>query len=135
MADVNRIAQIEMRDDGGDVSGVVVHIVTITHLTRAPVATAVMGNHAKALLEEVQQLRIPIVAAQRPAVMEHNRLRALRTPVFVENRRPVLRGNRAHGDLLNRCEDSVLSNNTGPRCTRRTPPACSTTSASAGSRN
>ena len=76
MADVDRIAQIEMRHNGGDVRGVVVHVVTIADLARTAVAAPVMGNDAIPLLEEEEHLRVPIVAAQWPAMMKHHGLRA-----------------------------------------------------------
>jgi hypothetical protein len=46
-------------------------------------AAPVMGDDTIALLDEVEHLRIPVVAAQGPAVMEDDGLRVLRAPVLV----------------------------------------------------
>jgi hypothetical protein len=48
-------------------------------------AAAVMRDHAIALREEEHHLRVPVVGAQRPAVMEDDRLRVLGAPVLVED--------------------------------------------------
>src|ERR1700741_4254886 len=71
-----------------------VHIVAIGGLGRATMTTAVMGNDAIAMVEEKQQLRVPIIGRQRPAVAEHDRL--ARTPVLVEDLRAVLGDERCH---------------------------------------
>ena len=76
MADVDGVAQVEVLDDRGDVGGIVVHVVAVADLARSAVAAPVMGDDAIALLEEVEHLGIPVVAAQRPAMMEDDRLRA-----------------------------------------------------------
>ena len=62
VADVDGVAQVEMLDDGGDVGGVVVHVVAAADLARPPMAAPVMGDDAVALLDEVEQLRIPVVS-------------------------------------------------------------------------
>ena len=38
-------------------------------------AAAVVGDDPVAVLEEEHHLRVPVVGAQRPAVVEHDRLR------------------------------------------------------------
>jgi hypothetical protein len=75
VADVDGVAQVEMLDHRGDVGGVVVHVVAVADLARAAMAAPVMGDDAVALLEEEEHLRVPVVGAQRPAVVEHDRLR------------------------------------------------------------
>src|SRR6478736_4208600 len=50
-----------------------------------------------ALCEEVQHLAVPVVRAERPAVVEHDRLGVARPPVLVVDLRAVNRGDRAHG--------------------------------------
>ena len=52
VTDVYGVAQIEMRDDRGNIRGVVVHVVTIADLARSSVATAVMGDDAIPLSQE-----------------------------------------------------------------------------------
>src|SRR6185437_16286133 len=94
MTDVDGVAQIQMLDHRRDVGGIVVHVVPIAHLGRPPMPAAVMRDDAKALLQEVEHLGVPVVAGKRPTVMEHDGLTG--TPVLVVNLGAVLRGDRAH---------------------------------------
>jgi hypothetical protein len=55
-------------------TGVMVHIVAIASLGGASMATAVMSDHAIAMMQEEQHLRVPIIGRQRPTMAEHNRL-------------------------------------------------------------
>src|SRR5262245_31622901 len=96
MADVDYIAQIELLDDGGDIGRVVIHVVAVADRTRTPVPATVMSDDAVALAEEVEHLRIPVVGAQRPAVMEEDRLRSLRAPILVEDMDAVRGRNACH---------------------------------------
>jgi hypothetical protein len=82
VADVNGVAQVEMLDYGGDVRGVVVHVVAAAGLARPAMTTPVNGDDAVALLDEVEHLRIPVVTAQGPAVMKDDRLTG--APIFVK---------------------------------------------------
>src|SRR3546814_10565808 len=76
-----------------------VHLVAGISLGRAAMATAVMGDDAIALFEEEHHLGVPVIGAERPAMVEHDGLRGLRTPVLVENLGTVLGGDiAAHGD-------------------------------------
>src|SRR5580693_6128944 len=88
MADMDGVLQVEMLRKSGQVVGVVVHIVALGGLSGAAMATAVMGDHAIAMVQEEQQLRVPIIGRQGPAMAEHN-CRA-RTPVLVEDLDTVL---------------------------------------------
>src|SRR5262249_40270302 len=63
-------------------------------LAGAAVAAAVVRDHAEAALREEEQLAVPGVGVERPAVREGDD-RAL-APVLVVELRPVLRGDRAH---------------------------------------
>ncbi|MDT8870849.1 hypothetical protein RAA17_06050 [Komagataeibacter rhaeticus] len=47
--------------------------------------TTVMRDHAKSLAQEKQHLRVPVIGAKRPAMMEDDWLGILRSPVLVEN--------------------------------------------------
>ncbi len=58
---MNGVLEVEMRDDGSGVGGVVIHVMTEIDLSRPAVASAVMGDDAIALRKEEQHLRIPIV--------------------------------------------------------------------------
>src|SRR5271156_3601635 len=75
-----------------------VHIVAVASLSRASMATAVMGDHAIAMMQEEQQLRVPIIGRKRPAMAEHNRLTF--TPVLVVDRDAILCRDRVHLLLL-----------------------------------
>ncbi|MNP56921.1 hypothetical protein D3C76_1516880 [compost metagenome] len=52
-------------------------------------STPVMGHNAKALAKEEQQLRIPVIGAQRPAMVKVDHLGVAWPPVFVENLDPI----------------------------------------------
>lgn len=58
---MNRIAQTELVGQCRNILGVMRDVMTFAHLRRAAVATAVMGNDAKALVDEIEHLRVPIV--------------------------------------------------------------------------
>ena len=96
VADMDGVPQIEMLDHGGDIGGVVVHVVAVADLARAAMAAPVMRDDAVALADEVEHLGVPVVRAQRPAVMEDDGLRVPRTPVLVEDLDAVPGGDRAH---------------------------------------
>src|SRR5262245_42918729 len=85
VADMNRVSQVQMFDDCGRVGGVVVHIVAVRHLGRASVSTAIDSHDTEPVLDEEQHLGIPVVGAERPAMMEDDGLGVLRAPVLVEN--------------------------------------------------
>src|SRR6478752_2799891 len=85
-----------MRDNGGDVGGVMIHVVAVGDLARSSVPAPIVGYDAISLLHEEEHLRIPIVAAQRPAMMKHHSLPISRTPILEIDRCSVLRRNTAH---------------------------------------
>ena len=58
-------------------------------------ATSVVRNHAEAVLHEEEQLPVPGVGAQRPAVRE--RYDRVFAPVLVVDFGAVVGGDRAHG--------------------------------------
>src|SRR5262245_44719477 len=59
-------------------------------------AAPVMSHDSIPLPEEVEHLGVPVVRAQWPAMMEDEGLRVLGAPVLVNDRHPILRGDRAH---------------------------------------
>jgi hypothetical protein len=81
--DVDRVVQVEVLGDRGQVVGVVVHVVAVAGLGGASVPAPVMGDDAVAAQQEEQQLGVPVIGRQRPAVAEDNRL--ARAPVLVED--------------------------------------------------
>src|SRR3984885_8422830 len=98
MADMDDILQVEMSHKSGQVVSVMVHFVPIGRLGGASMATAVMGDHTIAMMQEEQHLRVPIIGRKRPAMAEHNRLTF--TPVFVVDRDAILCRDRVHLLLL-----------------------------------
>src|SRR5215468_4573594 len=59
-------------------------------------AAPVMSDDSIPLPEEVEHLRVPVIGAQGPAMMEDDGLRVLRTPRLVVDGRSVLDGDRVH---------------------------------------
>src|SRR5262245_40616106 len=98
MANMHGVLEIEMRGHRGEVVGVVIHVVAIGNLAGAAVAAAIMGDDAKAVIEEEKHLRVPIVGRQRPAMAEDDGL--ARAPILVEDLDAVLGGDDGHGALL-----------------------------------
>ena len=72
--DVDRVVQVEVRGQGGQVVGVVVHVVAVAGLGGAAVAAAVVRDDAVTVLQEEHHLGVPVVGRQRPAVAEDDRL-------------------------------------------------------------
>ena len=60
VADVDDVAQAEVRHHGGGVRCVVVHVVPVADLGGAPVPAAVVGDDAVAPLDEEEQLGVPV---------------------------------------------------------------------------
>ena len=59
--DVDGVLEIEMGGQCGQVVGVVVHVVTVAGLRGAAVPAPVMGDDAVPVLQEEQQLGVPVV--------------------------------------------------------------------------
>jgi hypothetical protein len=99
VADVDGVLQVQVVGQGDDVGGVGVHLVAGVGLARAAVAATVMGDDPETLAQEEHHLVVPVVRAQRPTVVEHDRLGGLGTPVLVEDLGAVLGGDEAaaHG--------------------------------------
>jgi hypothetical protein len=83
-----------MVGQGGEIVGIMIHVVAGPRLARAAVAAAVMGDDPEAVVQEEHHLGIPIVGRQRPAMAEHDRLP--RAPVLVEDLGAVLACDRGH---------------------------------------
>src|SRR5258708_30021693 len=96
MADMDGIFQVKMRRKSGQVVGVMVHVVAVGGLGGTAMATAVMRDHPIAMMQEEQQLRVPIIGRQRPAMAEHNWL--ARPPVLIQDLRSPLCGDGGHVD-------------------------------------
>ena len=115
VADVHGVAQVEMLDHGRGVGGVGVHVVAVRGLGRAAVTATVVGDDAVAVQHEEHHLGVPVVGAERPSVVEHDRLTA--APVLVEDLRAVLGGDEGH--VVASCERVAVLVSTSGRQPRR----------------
>src|SRR4029453_4709785 len=80
-ADVNCILQVEMVSDGLQIVGIVVEVVAVGYLRRTTVPAPVVSDDPITFREEKQNLRVPVVRAQRPAMTKNDGLSF--APVFV----------------------------------------------------
>src|SRR6202045_4797965 len=94
MANMNGVLQVEMRGQRRQVIGIVIHVVTVAHLSGPAMASAVMRYDAITVLEEEQHLRVPVIGRQRPAMAEHDGLTI--APVLVKDLCAVSGCDRAH---------------------------------------
>jgi hypothetical protein len=97
MADMDRVPEIERARQLDHIGGVGVHLVAGVGLVGTPMPAPVVGDDAEAFVEEEQHLVVPIVTAERPAVMEHDRRRVLGAPVLVEKVGAIGGGDERHG--------------------------------------
>src|SRR3546814_18862107 len=73
MADMDGLLQVQRLRQRDHIGSVGVHVVAGIGLGRTAMAAAVMGDDPIALAEEEQHLGVPVVGAERPAVMEDDR--------------------------------------------------------------
>src|SRR3979411_2838108 len=85
---------MEMLGQRRQIGGVMIHVVAVPGLAGAAMAAAVMGDDAKTFAQEEQQLRIPVVRRQRPAMAEHDRLSG--APVLVKDLGAICGCDRLH---------------------------------------
>src|SRR5262249_57289871 len=78
MTQVNGVAQVEVLNDSSGVRRVVIHVMTLADLAGAAMPAPIMGDDAVSLGDEEEHLVVPVVGAQRPAVVKHHRLCVLR---------------------------------------------------------
>ncbi len=97
VADMNRVAEVQVLGHGEGIRREVVQVVAVRDLRRAAMAAPVMRDDAIAVLQEEQKLRVPVVGRQRPSVMEHDRLGVARAPVLVEDLDAVAGRHIGHG--------------------------------------
>src|SRR3954465_1242456 len=103
MSDMDRVIQVQLLDELGEIVSVLIKIVTRGRLAGATVSAAVVRNSAKAVLRKQKQLVIPSVGRERPSVAEYDGL--ARAPVLVMNLRSVFCGDSRHVFLLGKdCE-------------------------------
>lgn len=83
VTNVHRIFKIEMRGQGREIVGVVIHVVALAALGGTAVAAPLVRDDAEAVLEKKEHLRIPIIGRKRPAMTEDDRLST--APILVKN--------------------------------------------------
>src|SRR6202011_1006455 len=83
VADVDRLFQVQLRNELGEVVGVVVHVIAVPGLARAAVAAAIVGNASIPMRSQEKHLVFEGIRGERPAVAEDHRLSL--TPILVIN--------------------------------------------------
>jgi hypothetical protein len=96
VADMDCALYAEVINHGRDVVSIVIHVVSVPDLTGAPVTTSVVCNNPVAVGQEKEHLRVPIVRAQWPSMMEKDDLGIARPPVFVKDLDTVSRSDIPH---------------------------------------
>jgi hypothetical protein len=92
------LLEIKFLDDGCQVVGIAIHIVSAPGLAGPAVSTAIVRDHAKTIPRKEQQLPVPRIGIQRPSVgKSYGRPFS---PVFVVDGRPILHADCAHVFLL-----------------------------------
>jgi hypothetical protein len=98
VADMDGALQVQRGGQFGHIGGVGVHFIAVRRLGRAAVPAPVMGDDPVALGQEEQHLVVPVVGAERPAMVEDQGL--ARPPILEEDLGPVLGGDGGHRSVL-----------------------------------
>ena len=83
--------------DDVDVEDVVIVAVELAPDFVSASAASINGDDAISMLEKEEQLGVPIVGTERPAMVEHDDLGIARPPILVEDFGPVGGGDGRHG--------------------------------------
>src|SRR5205814_9476596 len=70
VTDQDHVLEVELLDELREIVGEGVHVVAVPRLRGAAVTPAIVCDHAKAIQPEEEQLRVPRLAAEWPAVRE-----------------------------------------------------------------
>src|SRR5712691_5363389 len=97
VTNMDRILQVEICSEFGEVIGIVIHIVSVAGLARSSVTSPVMGDDAIAMIQEVHHLGVPVVGRQRPSMRKDDGLAT--APIFVIDLRSVFSRDRRHKNL------------------------------------
>ncbi len=92
--DMDRVLEIERCDEFGDIGGIGIHVVANERLGGTAVAAPVVGDDPVSLRQEEHHLVVPVVDAERPAVVEDDRLAG--APILVVNFGAVFGDDLAH---------------------------------------
>ncbi|GHS82204.1 hypothetical protein PAGU2196_30380 [Pseudomonas sp. PAGU 2196] len=96
MTDMDSALHAEMINHCRDVIGIVIHVVSIPDLAGSPMTTPVVCYNPETVSQEKEHLRVPIVRAKRPSVVEKDYLGIAWPPVFVKYFNTVLRSDIPH---------------------------------------
>jgi hypothetical protein len=72
--DQDRVPQLELFNEGGEIIGIGVHVVAVPGLARTAMATTIVSDRAISVGCKKDELLVPGVGIEGPAVPEDNRL-------------------------------------------------------------
>src|SRR3546814_9124710 len=99
MADMDHAPKVESLHQIDHIGRICVHVIAFARLAGTTVTTPVVRNHPIALTKKEHHLIVPIIGAERPAMMEHDCLRIFGAPILVEDPSPVLRSEEHTSEL------------------------------------
>src|SRR3546814_1333449 len=85
MADMDHAPKVESLHQIDHIGRICVHVIAFARLAGTTVTTPVVRNHPIALTKKEHHLIVPIIGAERPAMMEHDCLRIFGAPILVED--------------------------------------------------
>jgi hypothetical protein len=98
MSDKDRILQVEIFDELGEIVGVRIHVVAIPRLIRASVPASIDGDAPISIRRHKEHLILKGVGGKRPTVIENDRLSG--TPIFVIHIHAIFGRDNTHIYLL-----------------------------------
>src|SRR3546814_1134546 len=84
MADMDHAPKVESLHQIDHIGRICVHVIAFARLAGTTVTTPVVRNHPIALTKKEHHLIVPIIGAERPAMMEHACLLIFGDPILVE---------------------------------------------------
>jgi hypothetical protein len=105
-ADQDHLTQVKHVHERREVVGVVVHVVPVPDRGGSPVPPAVVRDGTEAVGRQVELLGLPAVAAEAPAMAEHDGLSV--APVLVEDVDAIGDGDEGHGCTFDTVQSLVI---------------------------
>ena len=72
MSYVDGILQIEMGRQRRKIVCIMIHVMSVAYLRRSSVAATIMGYDSIAVIQEEQQLCVPVICRKRPAMTKYD---------------------------------------------------------------
>src|SRR5260370_36543934 len=94
---MDRVLQVELRYELGEVVGVVVHVIAVPGLARAAVAPAIVSDASVSFGSQEEHLVFESIRGERPAMAEDHGLPF--APILVIDLRAIFGGDKGHGML------------------------------------